>query len=408
MKRISIAAYFIPTLLSTLVAIPVNAQSNHQWDWGSRARYANVDANNAGQAASLLLRGNLHSQWSAGWDTFVEVDAVASTFKDDHSDGVRFNGQPLLQDPPGTEFNQLFTTFTGDEFLIRLGRQRINLDNQRIVGGNGFWQNEQTFDAVFSQWKFASNSRFTYSYIGNANRIFGEDADKNNPGRKPLANGTLPARPAANYGDHEQHTHLSHLEWNEWDYTRITAYAHRMENLDMPAVSNQTLGASYSINYKAGPVKYRLQLEAARQDRFDISRDQLPYYLIDAGIGLNTLEFIARYEVLGENNGAAFVTPLGSNHKFEGWAGVVGNTPANGVRNASLGLLWRESPVRVETHYHFFKDDLHGQDIGEEWDLDVSFRPARKHNFSLRLAQFEPANNSGSTRKVFLDYAYNL
>jgi hypothetical protein len=181
-----------------------------------------------------------------------------------------------------------------------------------------------------------------------------------------------------------------------------------MENLDMPAASNETFGASYSIHYKAERLKYRLQLEVAQQDRFDLQRDNLPYYLIDAGVGRATLEFSARYEVLGANDGVAFITPLGSNHKFEGWSGIIGNTPNAGVRNASLGLLWRASPVRLETHYHHFKDDAEGQDIGNEWDLDISFRPARKHNLSLRLAHFEPENNSGSTRKVFIDYAYNL
>lgn len=400
--------FFLPVFISSLLVVDAHAEIQHQWDWGSRARYANVDAANSGQSASLLLRGNLNSQWSEWLTTFVEVDSVGSTFKDDHSDGVRLNGQPLLQDPPGTEFNQAFIAVNGDNFLMRLGRQRINIDNQRFVGGNGFWQNEQTFDAIFSQYKFASNSRFTYSYIGNANRIFGDDADKNYPGRGPLPNGTTPPRPAVNYGDHEQHTHLSHLEWNEWDYTRITAYAHRMENLDMPAASNATYGASYSFNYKVGQVKYRLQLEAAQQDRFDIERDQLPYYLVETGVGLGSVELIAHYEILGEKNGAAFITPLGSNHKFEGWAGVVGNTPNSGVRNTSVGFLWRASPVRIETHYHLFDKDVDGDAIGAEWDLDISFRPARKHNLSLRLAHFDPENNSASTRKVFLDYAYNL
>ena len=403
MKRI-----FLSGLITSVIATETVAETTHEWDWGSRARYANVDANNSGQSASLLLRGNVQSQWNDLLATFVEVDSVSSTFKDDHSDGVRFNGQPLLQDPPGTEFNQAFATVNTDRFLLHLGRQRINLDNQRFVGGNAFWQNEQTFDALFSQAKLASNSRFTYSYIGNANRIFGEDADKNNPGRGPLPSGITPPRPPGNYGDHEQHTHLTHLEWNEWDYTRVTAYAHRMDNLDMPAASNATYGASYSVNYKVDRMKYRLQLEAAQQDRFDLGRAQLPYYLLDAGVGVDTLEFIARYEELGENNGVAFITPLGSNHKFEGWAGVIGNTPNTGVRTASLGVLWRAAPMRVETHYLFFKDDVRGQAIGEEWDLDIAFRPIRKHNLSVRFAHFEPEHNVGSTRKVFLDYAYNL
>jgi hypothetical protein len=71
-------------------------------------------------------------------------------------------------------------------------------------------------------------------------------------------------------------------------------------------------------------------------------------------------------------------------------------------------LLWRASPLRVETSYHFFKDDLDGTNIGREFDLDFVYKPARKHSISLRLANFEPKDNSGSVRKVYLDYSFNL
>ncbi len=389
-----------------IVSASASALGEHEFDWGSRARYANVDADNSGQSASLLLRGNVESQWTDLFSSMVEVDAVGTTFKDDHSDGVRFNEQPLIPDPPGAEINQAFVSLNLDAANIHLGRQRINFDNQRFVGGNGFWQNEQTFDALLGKFKLASNSNFTYSYIANANRIYGEDADENNSGREHEYGEAW--RPAAFLGDHEQHSHLTRLEWNEWDYTRVVGYGYRIDNQDMPSVSNNTLGGSYNLNYKSGAIKYRVQIEAAQQDRFEINADNLPYYLLDLGFGINTWELSTRYEILGENDGAAFVTPLGSNHDFEGWADEIGNTPNSGVRNFSLELLWRASPFRVESSYHFFKDDLAGNNIGRELDLDFAYKPARKHSISLRLANFEPEGDSGSVRKVYLDYSFNL
>jgi len=400
----------VKLLATGLIALTLSpcgyALGEHTFDWSSRARYANVDADNSGQSASLLVRGNIESQWSSIFSSTLEVDAVGTGFKDDHSDGVDFNDAPLIPDPPGAEFNQAFLSLNLDRVNIHLGRQRINFDSQRFVGGNGFWQNEQTFDALLGKFKLASNSNFTYSYIANANRIFGDDADANNSGREHEYGDAR--RPAAFLGDHEQHTHLTRLEWNEWDYTRVVGYGYRIDNQDLPSVSNNTLGGSYTLNYKASAIKYRVQIEAAHQNRVELEVDHLPYYLIDLGLGINAWELSSRYEILGENDGAAFVTPLGSNHDFEGWSDVIGNTPNTGVRNFSLELLWRASPLRVETSYHFFKDDLDGNNIGREFDLDFVYKPARKHSISLRLANFEPEDDSGSVRKVYLDYSFNL
>lgn len=398
---------FSAALLMVTASPCVFAVGEHELDWASRARYASVDADNSGQAASLLVRGNIESTWTDVFGSFVEVDGIATAFNDDHSDGVRFNNQPLIPDPKGVELNQAFLSLDLDWAVFHLGRQRINFDNQRFIGGNGFWQNEQTFDALLGKFKLASNSTMTYSYVANVNRIYGDDAEKNNSGGTPQY-GENNWRTAAWLGDHEHNSHLARLEWNEWDYTRVIAYAQRMDNNDMPAASNNTVGASYQFNYKADVIKYRVHIEAAQQDRFELNADQLPYYLVDVGLGIRTWELNTRYEILGQRDGAAFITPLGSIHDFEGWADEIGNTPNEGVRNFSVGLLWRESPFRVETSYHFFKDDLNGNDIGRELDLDLVYKPSRKHSISLRLAQFEPEDNSGSIRKVYLDYAFNL
>lgn len=395
-------------LLVVFASLNTFASGEHEFDWGSRSRYANVDADNSGQAASILLRGTLESHWNDLLGSTLEVDHVSTAFKDDHSDGERLNDQPLIPDPQGTEINQGFVSLKLEQAVIHLGRQRINFDNQRFIGGNGFWQNEQTFDAALGKLKISTNSNLTYTYIANVNRIYGDDADKDITGTDPYGNGVVWERPVALWGDHEHNSHLARLEWNEWDYTRLVGYAYRIDNQDMPLASNNTLGVSYNFNYKYQRIKYRVQLEAAQQDRYEINADGLDYYLLDLGLGVGAFEISTRYEILGANETAAFITPLGSNHDFEGWSDEIGNTPDSGVRNASLGLLWRASPFRVETSYHFFKEDTGGADIGRELDLDFIYKPARKHSISLRLANFEPEDGSGSIRKVYLDYSYNL
>lgn len=408
MKKIYSLSLFSSAFSSCLLLSPcAMALGEHNLDWAGRSRYAHVDAEPSGQAASVLLRATLDSRWNSLFTSELEVDHIATAFKDDHSDGVRLNDQPIIPDPPGTEINQAWLAVDMDEIFFKLGRQRINFDNQRFVGGNAFWQNEQTFDAALGTLKFFSNSQLTYTYIANANRIYGDDADKHNIGSEPVYGGPE-TRPAGLLGDHEHRSHLARFEWNEWDYTRVVAYGYRIDNRAMPAASNHTIGASYTLNYKQDAIKYRVQVEAARQNRVELDVDGLAYYVVDLGVGIGTYEFSSRYEILDAKDGAAFVTPLGSNHDFQGWADRIENTPVTGVRDFSLALLWRASPVRVETAYHFFSQAQGGDDIGQEWDLDFVYKPASKHAISLRFAHFEPDDDSHPVQKVFLDYSYNL
>ena len=57
--------------------------------------------------------------------------------------------RPVVADPTGTDVNQALILYRGiDSTLIRAGRQRINLDNQRFVGAVGWRQNDQTYDGI--------------------------------------------------------------------------------------------------------------------------------------------------------------------------------------------------------------------------------------------------------------------
>jgi hypothetical protein len=401
-----------------LLAFPVpfalaEGSAEHEFDWGSRSRYADVAGDNSGKAASVLLRFTLTSDWNSALTSTLEIDHVSSFFKDHHSDGVRFNHQPLIPDPPGTEVNQAFIATELSNLTLKLGRQRVNFDNQRFVGGNGFWQNEQTFDALLGKINLLSNSNFTYSYIINSNRIFGDKGGKH-LADDDVVYGTEPGlRPANFWGDHKHRSHLARLEWNEWDYTRIVAYAYAIDNRDMPGTSNDTLGLSYTWRYKAGAINYRAQLESAIQKRPEIAdTPNLAYYFADFGVGAGAYEVNGRYEVLGGKNSVSFATPLGSLHNFSGWADEVTNYVSEGLKDFSVGLLWRSSPFRVETRYHTFHAYQNGDALGTEFDFDLTYKPARKHSVSIRVAYFKPDQQlqplQGSSRKFYLDYAYNL
>jgi hypothetical protein len=392
----------------------VNLGEKNNLEIAQRSRIATVENDiNPGKAASVMLRFTLDSKWTENLGSVLEVDGTKSFFKDDHSDGVTLNGKPQIPDVEGAEVNQAFVSFNNDHFKINLGRQRINFDDQRFIGGNGFWQNEQTFDAALSQLKLSSNSSVTYAYLANVNRIFGDEAGEY---IVTLDSNFIPVdreRPIAVLGNYKLNSHLGRLEWNEWDYSRWVAYYYAIENTDedVAILSSDTAGISYEFNAKPNQFKYHLHLEAATQDRTEIAdSEKLPYYFVDASININAYELGIGYEILSAKDSVAFITPLGSLHDFQGFADQFIPTPITGVKDATVNFVWRAAPFKISSSHHTFLSYIDGAKIGNEIDIDFIYKPAKKHTFNLRLANFISATepDEKNTQKIFLSYSYNM
>ncbi len=69
---------------------------------------------------------------------------------------------------------QMFYDAEAIDTTITVGRQHLNLADQRFIGTVGWRQNDQTFDAVVVENKSIENLTFTYAYIEQVNRIFGD------------------------------------------------------------------------------------------------------------------------------------------------------------------------------------------------------------------------------------------
>lgn len=403
---------FLTSAIACSLATHALADATHQFDFSNRTRYAEVSDGTNGKDISTLLRADIKSQWSETLSSTFELDYVKSFLADDHSDGVNFNEHAMIADAPGADLNQAFVRLKFDDMKFDFGRQRLIYDSQRFIGGNALWQNEQTFDAVSSRFSLNSNSAIDYAYVFNVNRIFGDKADKDSYNIDYNKNWEKPERPGYLLGDHQHKTHLLHIEWNEWDYSQLVAYHYRIRNQDLTNDSNNTTGLSYSFNFKGDQFKYRLQAETAIQKRTEISAaSKIPYYLLDAGIGFNTMELSGRYEVMGAKNNIPFITPLGSLYDFMGWANSFGTPIASGVEDASLRLLWRASPFRVDARYHVFYEYNGDKKLGSEADIEVMFKPVRKHTVALRFGYFKPDDGfepRHHIKKLYLDYTYNL
>lgn len=155
---------------------------------------------------------------------FGEFDYVGALLVDDYDGGAGTSPEraayPLVADPEGADLNQLYLDYrSGTGWLGRMGRQRILLGNQRFVGGVGWRQNEQTFDAVSLRGRLRGGVDMFYAWIANANRIFGD---------------TVAA------GDHRMNTHLLDARIDLGEHAAITAYLHLIDNEDDPTASTAT------------------------------------------------------------------------------------------------------------------------------------------------------------------------
>ncbi len=392
------------------------AEVTHDAEFGARVRYGVLqEADVDGKTGSLLLRASLESTWENdspySVKTFIQADHVETTFDDEFSTGPRLNGKPVFPDPAGSEINQLSVRFASDTNQLTLGRQVINLDDQRFIGAGSYWQNEQSFDAIRFDRHVWTSSQWVYAYIANANRIFGNDAKQQTFYDE---NGNVVGKsPASFMGDHKQNTHIVNLQFNEWDYRQWVVYAYLVENEDLSLWSSDTFGTRFSFRYQTGKLKTRVEVEAARQRRPEVdTRPEMNYAKAFVAAGIHSFELSGRYEYLGEVPGVGFVAALGSPHEFQGWADVFAPMQGrNGLTQHSLRMNWRRSPWKFDIQYLEFHSHS-GELLGSEIDVDIAWHFKEKHLLHLRFADFNdapgqvfPANDESN---LTLSYEYNL
>jgi hypothetical protein len=181
-----------------------------------RYRYEHIDQDNAlkhANAQTLRTRVGFQSGKWYGLSALVEADNV-SRLGDAAYNSTR-NGQTdysAVPDPDGSEINQALLRYDHALGSAIAGRQRINLDNQRFVGGVAWRQNEQTYDGVLGQLQPLDKLTLTYAYIDNIKTIFG-------PGDNRFDNRANPA-------NIEGHSHLFNARYAHSPELTATAYSY--------------------------------------------------------------------------------------------------------------------------------------------------------------------------------------
>ena len=385
-----------------------------------RLRHESVTDSASADADALTSRTRLDlksGEFFNGFSARAQIDNVLAWGSVDYSTGETDRGTAVIADPEGTELNQLYVKLSnlpGTEIV--LGRQSLELDNERFVGSLEFRQNAQSFDAFSVTNSSLPEWDMYYSYVGNVNRVFGDDSDEQfDPDDLRFGSGQM--RPGPQLGDHEQDTHLLNLRYRALSAGDITAYAYLIDNEDFQRFSTDTYGARFSGTYKPGAVQLLYTAEYARQSNAgsNPASYDADYYLLEAGLSHRRKAIRIGHEVLGSDNNSGFVTPLGTLHQFQGWADKFAIlTPNAGVRDSYVSLSLRTKGLRVRSVYHLFRTDAGNEDIGDEFDFEIQkiFQQG-KYRLNFTYARYEakidrnigPGGLENDTSRTFLTFA---
>jgi Alginate export len=360
-----------------------------------RYRFESVDdAAFAKNAAAHTLRARFGWLFAntSGFSAYADAERV-QRLTGNYNDTI--NGRtnyPTIADPQGTELNQAWLSYAQKSYDIKLGRQRLILDNARFFGNVAWRQNEQTFDAINLGHKPAEGWQARYAYLTKVNRVFGQY----NP-NDLLAQQDLDA-------------HLFNLS-RLYATGAVTAYGYFVKNQDVPLSSARTLGLRATNKWVMDTYTFGIAGELARQDNYrgGASAIGANYFLLEPFVVLSDQTIKLGYEQLGSNGRASFNTPFATLHVFNGWADRFLTTPRDGLQDTYLGI---QGLMAWDLTYAFFAHDYSAArgstDLGREFDFSLSKPINKQTNVLLKYADYQAGDVGADTKKFWLQLEWKL
>lgn len=369
MKKITLSAMAILSLASVgTTALSADEGfsllSNAKFNGEVRPRYENVtvedstkkDADAFTVRATIGLEANL-----LGVDGLsMKVDGTtvqtlgATRYDNNPSAALGDSGYEVVADPEHTRLTQGYLQYKLGKTAAKVGRQIVNLDNQRFIGSVDWRQMMQSVDAAVISDSTVDNLTLVGAYVWGIKGITNIPTVDTN---SIILNGSYKIN----------------------DMFKVTAYDYMLSSVHDTiglALTGDIPAAGAKINYRA---EYASQGDAS-QDTANGAKDvqaNAHYYNLDALANISGIIVGAGYEVLSGTSGTdgktAFSTPLATLHKFNGWADKFLATPTGGLCDASVTLGYGAAGLgKATVTYHDFKTDktMSGNsDLGSEWDV---------------------------------------
>ncbi|MDT8406472.1 MAG: alginate export family protein [Methylococcales bacterium] len=324
-----------------------------------------------------------------GWQGFVEYENVFAAQADFNALSAGDRDFHVVADPADRhELNQLWLTFNAiPDTVVKGGRQRIKLDDDRFIGNVGWRQMEATYDSVLVTNTSIPNLTARAGYIGRVRTIL-----------SLTDNTELP---------------LINLNYNLGRFGSATAYGYWLKYTDDPALKGRS-SQSYGLRLVGSPkinedltlhytAEYSFQADYQNNPRdFDLDR-----YHVMGGATLYGVTLKAGFEQLDGNGRNAFQTPLGTNHAFQGWADRFLTTPTDGIRDVNASLASSVLGAKLMFVYHHFSDDTGGTDFGDEYDALIVKTFGKHYSVLLKYAYYDADSNAptfarNDTQKIWV------
>ncbi len=304
----------------------------------------------------------------------------------------------VVADPENIELNRLQLQYKSKAVTLTVGRQRINLDDQRWVGAVGWRQNEQTFDAARLEAKLGPVN-FDGTYSISQRTIFGYDG-----GPRTGFDGHFVFLGAGGK--------LGPVQLKAFAYLLDYDTDEQIGALAVAMADTQTYGvrATTSLPLAKG-VKLNLAASYAQQSDWkqNPSNYSADYIALEGGLAFKRLGITLGWEKKGSDSsvagGRAVQTPMATLHKFDGWADRFLVTPNAGLEDTYIGATYKFEQIKAipglnaAVTYHQFNSDTGGVDYGHEWDASLGFRVS-KVNLLAKYAAYS-ARGFGVDTKIF-------
>jgi hypothetical protein len=373
----------------------------------ARLRYESVDQVPLVKDASAVtarIRAGVEAK-SGSFAFLVEAEGTLA-ISENYNSGL--NGKmlyPVVADPQNIELNRAQIQFTGlPKTVVTVGRQRINLDDQRFVGSVGFRQNEQTFDAARIEYSGIKNVKADISYAWSNRTIWGIDG--------------FGARQQSVKGDNV----FANLSYKHKLGT-LTGFAYLVDQDEAVVqafrLSSKSFGARFAGAAplsKAAKLIYAVSYAKQSDYHNNPNNYSADYWLAELGGEAKGWKLMGGYEVLGASTGAAltsFQTPLATLHKFNGWADKFLVTPPNGLRDA-YALVGYTKPkfagfdsVGLTATYHDYRSDRLSLNYGDEWGAQLALK-RKKYTFTLKFADYNAKAFATDTKKFWASVEWAL
>jgi hypothetical protein len=379
MKKLLTLSITLATLCPSLVLADMQefmtALGSGKSNMDIRLRSEWVNDNLKKEASAITARTTLAYKTAdyQGFSGFIQFEDVTNFGHEHYNNNTALatakTAYAVIADPTLTQVNQVFVEAYG----VKVGRQKIVLDNARFVGDVGWRQNDQTFDAIsYNNKVLLPSTTLNLAYVNKVHNIVGKIV--------PVSAPMLNVRYSKVFGDFGINASAFYYGV---EYDAVSA-VNAAQNVT-PAGSFQHVGTKIDGSFKDFLYEASFAQQSEYADATPVGTPDANYIDLQLGYKVGDVTLKVQQEVLEKG----FKTPLATLHAFNGWADKFLATPAKGLEDTNIKLLTKYAGYNFVLAGHSFKTDVDGIALGTEVNFSVAKNVNKNLSLMLKGAVYE-------------------